>query len=408
MAIKWAVANGNWNASATWNDGILPTSEDVVYANNFTITVNVSVSVLELRNDAPEDMPEISAGGIFDLYRGVNVIADCYAKNGYLLNIHANSYTEIVINGNCYCDGGNLFSIAQNSDGFTINGDIETTNDDIIKFTTTHGGQYLTINGNINIHGTGRIIVGNATYYNGSTTLIINGNINDSVGSTTPLLGSTSKKVVLNGTSIIKSPLLSVQNEFDIIGSLTLPVDKNMSNGNITAINLTGELNCGYPTLAQYPIGQTNVAEGSRITYTSKCPMCWGELNAPSDFNFECVGTETGTHRIINKTLLNDTYPQEGEVEHGVIYGYAGEKEGAFDQPQENVVMAGYQYDFGQKTGTLAIEIPQEVTEQLEDIDANMLAVKNAVSNSERLIAETKGGVANLPSEQFIAELLGD
>ena len=28
MAVKWAVANGNWNTGATWNDGVVPVSGD--------------------------------------------------------------------------------------------------------------------------------------------------------------------------------------------------------------------------------------------------------------------------------------------------------------------------------------------------------------------------------------------
>ncbi len=38
----WAVANGNSNAGATWNGGVIPTATQDVYANGYTVTVNAS------------------------------------------------------------------------------------------------------------------------------------------------------------------------------------------------------------------------------------------------------------------------------------------------------------------------------------------------------------------------------
>jgi len=72
MALRYAVANGNWSSTATWNGGTLPTSADDVYSNNFTVTVDQNVTVLSLRNTA--GAPAV-AGGIFLLINGVNVNA---------------------------------------------------------------------------------------------------------------------------------------------------------------------------------------------------------------------------------------------------------------------------------------------------------------------------------------------
>ena len=44
--IRYAVNNGNWSDAATWNGGAsVPTSGDYVYANSYTVTLNVDVNI---------------------------------------------------------------------------------------------------------------------------------------------------------------------------------------------------------------------------------------------------------------------------------------------------------------------------------------------------------------------------
>jgi hypothetical protein len=46
MAIRYAVANGNWSDVATWDGGVsLPTHGDTVYANNRTVTIDQAVDI---------------------------------------------------------------------------------------------------------------------------------------------------------------------------------------------------------------------------------------------------------------------------------------------------------------------------------------------------------------------------
>jgi hypothetical protein len=49
MANKFAIANGNFNNSAIWSDGVVPTTGDDVWGNSFTITLNQDVDVSSLR-----------------------------------------------------------------------------------------------------------------------------------------------------------------------------------------------------------------------------------------------------------------------------------------------------------------------------------------------------------------------
>lgn len=55
MAVRWAVANGDWSNTATWNSGSvlgIPTGSDDVWANNFNVNINQSFSVTSLNSTA--------------------------------------------------------------------------------------------------------------------------------------------------------------------------------------------------------------------------------------------------------------------------------------------------------------------------------------------------------------------
>ena len=52
MAIRYAVATGNYSNTAIWDNGAVPTSADDVYANNFTVTINGTYTAQSIRNTA--------------------------------------------------------------------------------------------------------------------------------------------------------------------------------------------------------------------------------------------------------------------------------------------------------------------------------------------------------------------
>jgi hypothetical protein len=55
MAIRWAVANGNFSSTSTWNDGAtlgIPNSDDDVFSNGFTVNMDVNATVISLNNTA--------------------------------------------------------------------------------------------------------------------------------------------------------------------------------------------------------------------------------------------------------------------------------------------------------------------------------------------------------------------
>jgi hypothetical protein len=77
MAYRWAVINGNWSDTATWNDGGvlgLPTASDVVSPNQLRVTVDTNITVTQLTS-ARSGSINIQGGGVFVLNDGVTITA---------------------------------------------------------------------------------------------------------------------------------------------------------------------------------------------------------------------------------------------------------------------------------------------------------------------------------------------
>jgi hypothetical protein len=159
MANRYAVANGNWSATATWDGGTLPTAADDVYANNFTVTINQAINVLSIRTTSAAG---INAGGGFVLDNAYNVTADIRAggsaSNQNCLLINFNSPNSCTITGTLY--------------GSLIN------NLSDVSAVRHAGTGTVTVNGNIYGGGGGTSASRRVGYRNVSTGSVnINGNI---------------------------------------------------------------------------------------------------------------------------------------------------------------------------------------------------------------------------------------
>lgn len=99
MALRYAVANGNWSALATWDGGAsLPGAGDDVYANGKTVTIDKDVAVLSVRTTA--GAPAVAGGG-FTLQTGRTLTGNVYAGSSTCVTISAAS-ASCTINGNIY------------------------------------------------------------------------------------------------------------------------------------------------------------------------------------------------------------------------------------------------------------------------------------------------------------------
>jgi hypothetical protein len=137
MAIRYAITNGNWSSTASWDGFTLPTSIDDVYADGRTITINQSIQVNSLTT---RQRVGGTAGGSF------------LVNNTDGLFITASE----IVSGNTNCLTVNLVT------GQTIN-----IAADINNATFSTYGAYIT-GGTTNLTGTvscGRKLSGSGTHY---------------------------------------------------------------------------------------------------------------------------------------------------------------------------------------------------------------------------------------------------
>lgn len=177
MANVFAVKSGNWSDPTVWNTGALPTSDDNVYSNTFTVTIDISPTVLSIRNSAVTGPPTIVAGGGFTIATpGVTLTANVIATSGVCLTISHTSGT-VTVNGSSTGSATVAFAHGISFTGagiLNVNGDCTGNVQDARGLLSSSSGT-VTVTGNVfgsdggNAHGvqnssTGTMnIIGNIT-----------------------------------------------------------------------------------------------------------------------------------------------------------------------------------------------------------------------------------------------------
>lgn len=208
MALRYAVANGNWSSTATWNGGTLPTSADDVYSNNFTVTVDQNITILSLRNTAGS--PAV-AGGIFVLTNGVSV----NATGTGLVN---NSGTTTLID----------FTLASPNSATVTSTNMSGT-----------GGNPSTNNAVVRLSGTGTLILNSNWLINNTVVAIIANGIFNLNGSG----GHVSTTTTQNGINITAaSATLNWVGNMTFVGTNTWGYITNNGAATTSTVNITGNI----------------------------------------------------------------------------------------------------------------------------------------------------------------------
>lgn len=190
MANILATQNGNWSSSSTWTGGILPSSGDLVYSNNKTVTIDTNVTVSKISNKAENGA---TAGGKFTLNNGVVVNANIEA--GTTVCVDTASGASATINGNI--TGGSALAgraLDNTSTGtISISGSVTGGAASYSSGTSFAEGVRNSSTGAISI--TGSVISGSSFGYN-------YGVLNFSTGSVT-VVGALSGGLIAYGRSVV-------------------------------------------------------------------------------------------------------------------------------------------------------------------------------------------------------------
>lgn len=313
MAVKWAVANGNWSAGATWNDGVIPAVGDYVYLDNHTITIDVDVALGNGTISNGQNPTTTLSGGSLTMSAAHTIVANLDAF-AVMINSSGSGVRNFV--GNITLHGVTIFfnQSTNNTIGLSITGNVTTEGGTFFQRSSAGASLFNTsINGNVSLENTTLF----STRYTGEKNLTINGNLSLING------GITAQDVYL--TTFTLNGSLS-----NIYGRNILAVDAEVS-GNITYASTTGGMG----------IFANSLAINNPDTFT------WKDITEPRSNPFIIL-----TDAEMNNRLQ---YPAENEVKEGTEYVW-GEKIGTYQQPPEAVVLKGYVYDNGDKIGTLENE----------------------------------------------------
>jgi hypothetical protein len=356
MAIRWAVATGNWSATATWNGGTLPAVDDDVYSNGFTVTINQSIKVLSLRNSLATGVTTAS-GGFSVAAGGFTIEANLIQSSSTLLTCtHAGEQSVLSIVGNVSHTGSSAanYTIQHNGTGtLNISGQIDgptgvtagvtvrLSNVSTVNITGNLNGNrsYALLNlstGTVNITGncTGPSVVVNAQcVYNGSTgTINITGNCYAGVYPAVNNLG--------DGTVTIVGGCYASSTNNAVIGA---------SVSQVTAV--TG------PLVPYYATGAGAATSGIAAVYCARVLIL---QSAIASIEYVMLGSEIINFSVPDRSYISlrppnayfDSIPQPSDVRAGVKY-LTNVKTGTCAVPPAGSVVSGVPVDNTVGTATI-------------------------------------------------------
>ena len=375
MANVKAIANGNWTNTATWDGGVLPTSADDVFSNNFTVTINGTFTVLSIRNTSGTG---ITAGGQFIFANGGNLTCTATQAiyvgsttptlemtlaspntatfNGSVLTMTAtvnfnairlSSSGTLNLNGNYNIDG--LASANRYIIQLTSTGTINIVGD--LSLTSTSGGSFANA---LNIAGTGTAnITGNVT-----------GGTGAAFGIVTILATSSGTINVTGNVSTTGFPAigLNTSNTLTVIGNVsTTGTQPAIYNQLVAAtISVTGIITAGtsapaiYSAFAlqgSYSSGTFVKVSGNVVNSSNNMAVVAPRITIDTNTSSWLYQISTGGNRTLYADGVALGNPIAANVRFGTTYGISNQLTGTLRVPSAANVLSGVLVD--NTTGTL-------------------------------------------------------
>lgn len=401
MAIYYARKSGNINATDIW--ATTPTgtasdvfssftNQDILMANAFSITVNVNVTVAEIRNDSANSA---TSGGVFVLTNGVTVTANIYgAGAGPTSAMSCAGSVSATIVGSIYGNSGvasNFVSTVGNGGTGTLtitgnlfSGDkqlgyavVNTSSGTVIITGNLLAGPVASPSTNYIVGNTGTgtvIIIGNVTAGSFNMTLAlnssigsmtINGSISGGTGtSAIGALNSNAGTLTINGsvTGGTVSTALGASNSS--AGTLII-------NGSVTGgTSAIGASNTGTGTLTVNGTATGNVAAGVSASSTGTVSVTRAKGGASANSAVGVTNGTTGSTLSVDEIEYGDlgASPTSGPIimnnktsNIALIYIPSLAKKTLIDTasttllPASSNVRSGIVYNAGQTTGTMIV-----------------------------------------------------
>jgi hypothetical protein len=405
MAVIRAAQSGLFSATSSWIGGVVPTSADDVVANNFNITMDVSTSLIQLRNDNGlggnvGGQFQFSVAGVSVTLTGSTPMTQGVTSTSCVLINNSTGTVTITTTSSILIGYSNANIISHTSAGaFTLTTPLLTNNSGNVLATLGRSGTgTLTINGNVSAGsvgsatnqaisntGTGIInIIGSVTggnslnntqgilNTNSSATINVNGGVfggavagvgNQAINSTGPV-NITAGSVTAQGAAIA----ISCSNTVTVTGNVT-------SNGSgaaisavaaATSITVTGNVIVGAASTANVIVSTNAGASVTLIgnftnTAGRQAIFCQTIFLSDAVTNQLTYNTPGGSSRTLYSDDTFPNLPSTANVRFGATYGPGATNIGTLRVPNPNVVLLGNLTD--NTTGTLLMTPADFVSE---------------------------------------------
>jgi len=279
MALRYAVATGNWSNTATWDGGTLPTAADDVFANNRTVTIDGTFTVLSIRNTSNAS-PAIAAGGQFIYANGGNLT--CTASTGIIVGSTTPTLEMNLASGNSAIFSGNVAGINNNFSPAIRNSGTGTLN----------------LNGNYNIDGGGSVARAIISFTGGG---IIN------------IVGDLTSTMSSGGFGTYALSVSGTGSVVNMTGNVTGPAFVGGINGSTiisstaSTINITGNV-LGLGTQAIGLTGATTLNIIGNVTGSTAQPGILNQTNAATISVTGIITAGTGAPAIYSSFALTSNY----------------------------------------------------------------------------------------------------
>ena len=415
MALRYAVATGNWSNTATWDGGTLPTAADDVFSNNFTVTIDGTFTVLSIRNTLNVAAPIIAAGGQFRFANGGNLT--CTAAQAIFVGSTTPTLEMTLASGNTGTFNGSVLTMTS------------TTSYNAIRLSSSG---ILNCNGNYNIDGTGARnilsvtstgtlnIVGDisSTYTGGlgsvntismTTAGIINitGNVTASTSSalgsgtinaTSGTLNITGNTTANTTTAIYLAGAVTYNQIGNVNASTVQPAIYNVTaaatisvTGIITASTGAPAIYSGIALLNSYSSGTYVKVSGNVVNSTNNMAIVTPRVTIDTNTSSWLFQISTGGNRTLYAAGVALGNPIVANVRLGTVYGASNELTGTLIVPSPSNVLQGVGTDA--TVGTLLMT-PQQFWDHLISTGFAANSIGDRLQNAST-VATTGGQIAS-------------